>query len=167
MKNIVIIFILPFFLFCKNENLKQNKFKESIITDLIKTINSSNPVSIILNNDIFLCEDAIIAIIESSKESKEQRDGLLEFIKARGGNSYGYMLETCPNPKEEHISKSVYFEFNFHASYPDRMQVLTRYRFHSKNFKLELYDILNNDYQEIKYDKFLLNQFIKDCKNEY
>lgn len=123
---------------------------------------TSNQVEV-SENQQSLCEDAIIAIIESSNENKEEREGLLKFITERGGTSYGYMLEACPDPKEEYLEKSEYYEFNFHASYPERMGVISRYRFHPEKLILEKYKVVENDYFTINYDKSLINKFKNNC----
>lgn len=148
-KTLPIIVSIFIFISCKNEK-KEDKQETSTQIEVSK-------------NQQYLCEDAIIAIIESSKESVEEREGLLEFIQERGGTSYGYMLEACPNPKEEYLEKSEYYEFNFHASYPERMGVISRYRFHPEKLILEKYKVVENDYFTINYDKSLINKFKNNC----
>lgn len=148
-KTTLIILIILAFVSCKKE-------KNTEIQETSKQVEVSE-------NQQSLCEDAIIAIIESSNESKEEREGLLEFIKERGGSSYGYMMEACPNPKEEHLEKSEYYEFNFHASYPDRMGVISRYRFHPTKLILEKYDVVENSYFKIDFDESLLSKFKINC----
>lgn len=151
MKNISLILLFLFiFISCKNEK-KEDKQETSTQIEVSK-------------NQQYLCEDAIIAIIESSKESIEEREGLLEFIRERGGTSYGYMLEACPEPYEEYLDKSAYYEFNFHASYPERMGVISRYRFHPTKLILEKYDVVENLYFQIEFDKTLLKNFEDECK---
>ena len=93
-KSTLIILIILVFVSCKKE--KDTKVKETL-----------NQVEV-SESQQYLCEDVVIAIIESSNESKEEREGLLEFIKERGGSSYGYMLEACPNPQEDNLEKSEY-----------------------------------------------------------
>lgn len=150
MKNISLILLFLFiFISCKNEK-KEDKQETSTQIEVSK-------------NQQYLCEDAIIAIIESSKESVEEREGLLEFIQERGGTSYGYMLEACPEPYEKYLDKSAYYEFNFHASYPERMGVISRYRFHPEKLILEKYKVVENDYFTINYDKSLINKFKNNC----
>lgn len=149
-KSILIILIILSFVSCKKE--KNTEIHET-----------SNQVEV-SESQQSLCEDVVIAIIESSNESKEERKGLLEFIKERGGSSYGYMMEACPNPQEEHLEKSEYYEFNFHASYPDRMGVISRYRFHPTKLILEKYDVVENSYFKIDFDMKLLNDFGNACK---
>lgn len=149
MKKKLFLLLILAFVSCKKE--KNPEIKET-----------SNQVEV-TESQQYLCEEAIIAIIESSKESNEERDGLLEFIQERGGTSYGYMLEACPNPKEEYLEKSEYYEFNFHASYPERMGVISRYRFHPEKLILEKYKVVENDYFTINYDKSLINKFKNNC----
>jgi hypothetical protein len=110
------------------------------------------------------CTDVLIEIISSSKENIEEKIGLLEFIEKRGGTSYGYMLENSPNPKRDEVKFSESYEMNFHASYPDKMTVISRYKFNPISFKLYLYNIIENDYFEIKYDEKLTTKFKQSCK---
>lgn len=149
-KSRLIILIILVFISCKKEKLT-------------KVSETSSKVEV-LKEQQSLCEDIIIDIIESSKENQEEKDGLLEFLKERGGTSYGYMLESCPNPNKDVLVKSEYYEFNFHASYPERMGVISRYRFHPIKLILEKYDLVKNIYFEINYDENLTINFIENCR---
>jgi len=140
----------------------------SIIISLIvlscndKKINKTDaPIN---NQKEYLCEDVIIEIIESSNENKEEKVGLIEFIKKNGGDSYGFILEACPNPKEDYLQKSDYYEFNFHVNYPDRIEVISRYRFNPKDLVLEVWNPIDDTYSKIEHDSNLNTKF-KACKN--
>lgn len=153
MKNTILGLTLLLIFSCKNGNSNEEKNEDDDIEALID-----------INKNFDLCEDLIIQIIESSKENQEEKEGLLEFIKERGGTSFGYMLESYPNLNNQNAGNSEYYEFNFHASYPERMGVISRYRFHPIKLTLERYDVVENEYFKIEFDKALLNKLNDDCR---
>ena len=101
-------------------------------------------------------------IVETSPLVKKYTKGLSARIIKNGGQSYGIMLESSPNPKTDPSqSYSKTYDFNLHESYKDRMPIIARFIFDPKKQQLYEYDTVKDVLIPIAFDKTLLKLFNK------
>ncbi|TDG37907.1 hypothetical protein EZJ43_02110 [Pedobacter changchengzhani] len=101
-------------------------------------------------------------IVETSPAVKKYTKGLGERVVKNGGQSYGVMLDSSPNPKTDPSqSYSKTYDFNLHESYKDRMPILARFVFDPKKQQLYEYDTVKDQLIAIAFDKSLLKLFNK------
>ncbi|WP_131539274.1 hypothetical protein [Pedobacter nototheniae] len=101
-------------------------------------------------------------IVESSSKYKQYTKGLYERVVKNGGQSFGLMLESSPNPKadlSQNYSKT--YDFNLHESYTDRMPIIARFVFDPVKKQLYEDDVVNATLVPITFDRKLLLLFNK------
>ncbi|KIA91327.1 hypothetical protein OC25_22120 [Pedobacter kyungheensis] len=101
-------------------------------------------------------------IVETSPRCQQLTKGLGERVKKNGGISYGFMLESSPNPRTDLSgSYSKTYNFSLHQNYPDRLMVTNYFVFDPKKKQLYENDVLNGKLIPIPFDKKLLALFNK------
>ncbi|WP_316801719.1 hypothetical protein [Pedobacter nototheniae] len=101
-------------------------------------------------------------IVQSSAKYKQYTKGLYERVVKNGGQSFGLMLESSPNPKADLAqSYSKTYDFNLHESYEDRMPVIARFVFDPVKKQLYEDDVANTTLVPITFDRKLLVLFNK------
>lgn len=111
------------------------------------------------------CLDIVMEILTTSPAYKKKTEGLLEAIIKNGGNSYGLMLISSPNPEEdEAIEFSETYEISLHESYTDRMPAIGCFQFDPKTRQLGEYDFVSDSYIPIDFDRSLLKELASPCK---
>ncbi|SFH92719.1 hypothetical protein [Halpernia frigidisoli] len=123
---------------------------------------------IIFSNIIFAqnktCEDAVFAIVSSSKSYKWATNGLEKAVIKNGGKGIGWIMYSSPNPERYNaLSKSDFYEIVLHETYSDRNFNFRTYVFKPKNLTLYKRDNLNNVLIPIKYNKKLLPLYKSKC----
>lgn len=117
-----------------------------------------------LHNVSERCIETVFNIIESSKEFRELTDGLEDRIRENGGTGYGFTVEVSPNPVTDQASeKGDFYEISLHESYEDRMPNIAHFRFDHHQKKLFMMNVVNADYEEIGFNKNLVESFVLQC----
>jgi len=159
-------FLLLIILFsnCKdsNKNLTQNE--EQIIENHTQTedLPEENKVSNLIKEDP--CLIVAIEILTTSPSYLKQTKGKHEAVVNNGGTSYGIRVEGSPNPDTATGTEfSKMYEFAVHESYHDRIYTFARFKFDPTEKKLYEYEVVENLYHPIEFDKNLIQKFDKVC----
>jgi ketosteroid isomerase-like protein len=112
------------------------------------------------------CTDIVLEILMTSPTFLKMTIGLKERIIKNGGSSYGVMLEGSPDSERnrKQANSNTYY-FNLHETYPDHSPVIARFSFNELEQKLYEYNVIDDAYVSIEFDKKLLVRFNNYCNN--
>lgn len=134
------------------------------ITNESDEITDKNITKVNENKVFKSCIDVVIEILETSPKYIAKTDGLYERVVKNGGVSFGVSVEGSPNPAEDNAMKfSNTYDFSLHETYTDRIMSIARFRFDPMKRLLYEYDIINDEYNMIEFDRELLLDFNKIC----
>jgi hypothetical protein len=112
------------------------------------------------------CTDIVLEILMTSPTFKKMTIGLKERVVKNGGSSYGVSLEGSPDPERSAAQAySNTYDFNLHETYPDHSPVIARFSFNELEQKLYEYNVIDDTYVSIEFDKRLLMKFNQTCDN--
>lgn len=111
------------------------------------------------------CLDIVIKILTTSPAYLEMTKGLYETVVKNGGTSFGITVEGSPNPKKDNaLEYSENYDFNLHETYPDHSPVIARFTFKTSDKKLYKYDMAENKFVSIEFERKFLVKFDEMCK---
>ncbi len=111
------------------------------------------------------CLDVVIRIVSTSPLYLQKTKGLEEVVVKNGGTGFGLSLESSPEPEsEDAFEYSETYDFNVHETYTDRIHVVARFSFNPKEGILYEYDVVNDAYTPIEFDKKLLETMAEICR---
>jgi hypothetical protein len=111
------------------------------------------------------CLDVVIRIVTTSPLYIKKTKGLEDAVVKNGGIGFGLSLESSPEPEsEDAFEYSETYDFNLHETYPDRIHVVARFSFNPEEGILYEYDVVNDAYTPIDFDKKMLETMEEICR---
>jgi ketosteroid isomerase-like protein len=111
------------------------------------------------------CLDVVIRIVTTSPLYIKKTKGLEDAVIQNGGTGFGLSLESSPEPESEDAFEfSETYDFNLHETYTDRIHVVARFSFNPEERVLYEYDIVNDAYTPIEFNKELISKMENLCK---
>jgi len=162
-----IVFFLFTFFACNNQ---QSKSPGTNIPETRKTINNksdnSNEEIIVkkLNNkeveELVPREYLVTEMLITSPRYKQLTKGLDKAVIKNGGQTFGVTLEGSPNPIQDKAnSYSITYDYTVYEIYSDRHLSTGRFSFNPNNKQLYEYDVVNDKFKPIDFDKKLLLKY--------
>lgn len=112
-----------------------------------------------------VCPELVKEILRTSPRYRKLTEGMLVAVKKNGGSSVDIYLSKSPDPKQDNtLDYSEYYELEVSENYPDRRVNIAHFSFDPQKMQLYEYDVVRNQLITIDFNRDLLLERTKYCK---